>query len=603
MAEKIISPGVFTQENDLSFVPQGISEIGAAVIGPTVKGPAGIPTYVDSYADYVSKFGNTFKSGSDYYQYLTSHMAEHYLKNSGTLLVTRIMGDGYAPATASVTGSENSDGHLTTGLADAPGAAFKLHSLGDGTYGNAAGVPDSNGVLSNGTADNLRWEITAANTSSGTFSLGIRRGNDSTKRKVFLEQFNNLSLDPRQPNFISKIIGDMTMTVKDAATTDPFLELSGSYENKSKYVRVEVNPNALTPDFKDDGGTISNAQYTGSIPAVGTGSGYDGGGFGAGADGNLAANSNGDEASHFYDTINAANQQGYDLNDTSNADGGSNALAAIRLLKNQDEYDFNMIVMPGINQNQHSAMVSELLDMVEARGDAFAVVDPTPCFSTIAVARDEAGDYDNSYAAMYWPWVQIPDNQNNKLVWVPPSVVIPGVIAFNDTVGAEWFAPAGLNRGGIDVAVRTERKLTHANRDDLYSDKVNPIATFPGQGVCVWGQKTLQNKASALDRVNVRRLLINLKKFVASVSKFLVFENNTAVTRNRFLGAVNPYMEGVQQRQGLFAFKVVMDESNNTPDIIDRNIMKGEVFLQPAKAAEFIVIDFNIMPTGATFED
>ena len=204
---------------------------------------------------------------------------------------------------------------------------------------------------------------------------------------------------------------------------------------------------------------------------------------------------------------------------------------------------------------------------------------------------------------MYWPWVQIPDNQLNKLVWVPPSVVLPGVIAFNDKVAAEWFAPAGLNRGGIDVAVRTERKLTHANRDDLYSDGINPIATFPGQGVCVWGQKTLQKKASALDRVNVRRLLINLKKFIASVSKYLVFENNTSATRNRFLGAVNPYMEGVQQRQGLFAFKVVMDETNNTPDVVDRNIMKGDIFIQPAKAAEFIVIDFNIMPTGATFED
>ena len=132
---------------------------------------------------------------------------------------------------------------------------------------------------------------------------------------------------------------------------------------------------------------------------------------------------------------------------------------------------------------------------------------------------------------------------------------------------------------------------------------MNPVATFPGEGVVVWGQKTLQKKASALDRVNVRRLLINLKKFIASVSKYLVFENNTAATRNRFLSQVNPYMESVQQRQGLYAFKVVMDESNNTPDVIDRNIMKGDIFIQPAKAAEFIVIDFNIMPTGATFND
>jgi len=601
MAEKIISPGVFTQENDLSFVPQGISEIGGAIIGPAVKGPAGIPTVVDSYADYVSKFGNTFKSGSDYYQYLTSHTAEQYLKHSGTLTVVRIMGDGFAAATASITGSDNADGHAD--VTDLGSFVFKLHSLSDGFAGNAAGFPDSNGVLATGSADNLRYEITAANTASGTFSLGIRRGNDSTKRKVFLEQYNNLSLDPKQPNFISKVIGDMTMTVRDVGTTDPYLELSGSYENKSRYVRVELNANCLTPDFKDDGGTITNAQYTGSIPAVGTGSDYDGGGFGAGSNGNFIGDGSGEEASHFYDTINANNTQGFDASSTDNVNGGSQYLDAIRLLKNQDEYDINMLIAPGINQNQHSAVVSELVSMAEERGDCFAVVDPTPCFSTLGTAVDEAGDYDNSYAAMYWPWVQIPDNQLNKLVWVPPSVVLPGVIAFNDKVAAEWFAPAGLNRGGIDVAVRTERKLTHANRDDLYSDGINPIATFPGQGVCVWGQKTLQKKASALDRVNVRRLLINLKKFIASVSKYLVFENNTSATRNRFLGAVNPYMEGVQQRQGLFAFKVVMDETNNTPDVVDRNIMKGDIFIQPAKAAEFIVIDFNIMPTGATFED
>jgi hypothetical protein len=180
---------------------------------------------------------------------------------------------------------------------------------------------------------------------------------------------------------------------------------------------------------------------------------------------------------------------------------------------------------------------------------------------------------------------------------------MPGVIAFNDKVSHEWYAPAGLNRGGLSTAIQAERKLTHANRDTLYEAAINPLATFPGEGVCAWGQKTLQRKASALDRVNVRRLLINLKKFIASTSRYLVFENNTNATRNRFLASVNPYMESVQEKNGLYAFKVVMDDSNNTADIIDRNIMKGEIYLQPAKAAEFIVVDFNIMPTGATFED
>jgi phage tail sheath protein FI len=199
--------------------------------------------------------------------------------------------------------------------------------------------------------------------------------------------------------------------------------------------------------------------------------------------------------------------------------------------------------------------------------------------------------------------VKIPDQDLGKNVWVPASTLIPSVYAFNDRVAAPWFAPAGLNRGGIDIAIMAERKLTKANRDTLYDSAVNPIATFPNTGVTVFGQKTLQKKASALDRVNVRRLLIAAKKFIASTTKFLVFEQNTAATRNRFLSIVNPYFESVQQRQGLFGFRVVMDETNNTPDVIDRNEMRGQIFLQPAKTAEFIIIDFNILPTGAEFPE
>jgi len=221
----------------------------------------------------------------------------------------------------------------------------------------------------------------------------------------------------------------------------------------------------------------------------------------------------------------------------------------------------------------------------------------------LSSVTSEAADRDSNYAAMYWPWVKIADPDLNKNVWVPASVVIPGVYAFNDRVAAPWFAPAGLNRGGIDVAVQAERKLTQSNRDDLYDANVNPLASFPNTGIVVYGQKTLQKKSSALDRVNVRRLMIAAKKYIASASKFLVFEQNTAVTRNRFLNIVNPYFEDVQQRQGLYAFKVVMDDSNNTPDVIDRNQMVGQIFLQPTKTAEFIVIDFNILPTGAAFPD
>ena len=157
--------------------------------------------------------------------------------------------------------------------------------------------------------------------------------------------------------------------------------------------------------------------------------------------------------------------------------------------------------------------------------------------------------------------------------------------------------------GGLDIVVQTERKLTHANRDTLYDSNVNPIATFPGQGVTVFGQKTLQKKSSALDRINVRRLLIRVKKFIASSSRFLVFEQNTAATRRRFLGIVNPFLENVQSQSGLSAFRVVMDETNNTPDTIDRNQLIGQLFLQPTRTAEFIVLDFTIQPTGASFPE
>jgi phage tail sheath protein FI len=212
-----------------------------------------------------------------------------------------------------------------------------------------------------------------------------------------------------------------------------------------------------------------------------------------------------------------------------------------------------------------------------------------------------ASQFDSNYGATYYPWVKIVDTNSNRVIPVPPSVVMMSVFAANDQVAAEWFAPAGLNRGGIPAAVQVIDRLTHSERDSLYEGRVNPIAAFPGQGIVAWGQKTLQRQPSALDRINVRRLLIALKKFIASSSRYLVFEQNVASTRQRFLNIVNPYLDGVQQRSGLYAFKVVMDESNNTPDLVDRNILYGQIYLKPSKTAEFIVLDFNVLPTGATF--
>jgi phage tail sheath protein FI len=296
----------------------------------------------------------------------------------------------------------------------------------------------------------------------------------------------------------------------------------------------------------------------------------------------------------------AANTQGFNCA-TSTANGSIAYTKAINAVSNPDEYDINMVVTPGIVRQLHPAITSKVIDMVEERQDCFYIADFNDYQDTITDATEQANSVDSNYVATYYPWVKTIDSNTNKLTSVPPSVLMPAVFASNDRLAAEWFAPAGLNRGGITGAVSVLNRLTHAERDTLYENKVNPIAAFPGQGIVAFGQKTLQDKASALDRINVRRLLITLKKFIASTSRFLVFEQNTSTTRNRFLNTVNPYLESVQQRQGLYTFKVVMDESNNTPDVIDRNILAGQIFLQPAKTAEFIVIDFNILPTGASF--
>jgi len=298
----------------------------------------------------------------------------------------------------------------------------------------------------------------------------------------------------------------------------------------------------------------------------------------------------------------AGNTQGWDCS-SNTAEGTVAFRKAINAVSNPDEFDINMVVIPGLIHRLHSSVTTFAKDMCEDRQDTFYVMDAAAYGDSISTTVNTVQAFDSNYVATYYPWVKILDSDKNKPVWVPPSVALPGVIAFNDQVAAEWFAPAGLNRGGLTNVIEAKTRLTRTERDSLYEGRVNPIATFPGQGVTVFGQKTLQAKPSALDRINVRRLLIAVKKFIASSTRYLIFEQNTAATRNRFLSIVNPYLESIQQRQGLFAFRVVMDETNNTPDVIDRNLMVGEIYLQPSKTAEFIVLDFNVLPTGATFPE
>ena len=743
MAEKIISPGVFTNEIDQSFLPTAVAEIGAALIGPTLKGPAGIPTVVTSFSDFRAKFGDVVKSGSNSVQFLTSHAAEEYLKNSNTLTVVRIMDGVFSSATASIsttgsasdvtstfasasllvvatatssvtqapdefslggvdftfvsssadlnnsatqifvpfssdasasaqgavdainnssslhglevaaarsgdtiiisssvagaagnsitltTGSNaagpflftevdlttklSSTGDNATGLQGgtdgAKGTSFVLRTIADGTIMNnfvhdATTDLGTNQVLISGSTHNIRYEVSNVNSKKGTFTLVLRAGNDNIKRKQILETYTGIGLDPNSPNYIGKAIGDQRQTVQTDGTTK-YLELSGSFRNKSRLVTVESVENIV--DYIDENGDIRDATLTGSLPLIGSGSGN--GGFGGGLNGQSGFDALGNHIGaasdpiNFYENI-AAQTQGFTPSDLTTTNGGAAYSQALDLLANQDEFDINLLLLPGLVHDNHSTVLNKAIDVCEDRGDCFAIIDPVEYAKNPGDAVTQAESKDSNFAAMYYPWIKVPDSQVAGFQrWVPPSVVLGGIYAFNDRVAHPWFAPAGLNRGGITTAIQAQRKLTQGNRDTLYDSNVNPIATFPGQGVTVFGQKTLQKKSSALDRINVRRLLIRVKKFIASSSRFLVFEQNTAATRRRFLGIVNPFLENVQAQSGLSAFRVVMDETNNTPDTIDRNQLVGQLFLQPTRTAEFIVLDFTIQPTGASFPE
>ena len=586
--ETLISPGVLTRENDLSQITQLPETVGLALVGPTVKGQPNIPTVVRSYSDYINRFGGSFISGGASYEFLTSVAAYNYFQQGGTtILVTRVTSGSYTAATASVWTTGSYAGTYANAT-----SSFVLETLNFGIMANNTSSILSNGALASGSQDNIKWEVKNVNTGSGTFTLLIHRGDDNNNTPVILETYTNVSLDPNSVNYIEQVIGNQSKTVLyDADMGGYYIKVSGDYPNNSRYVRVKSVPNP-TPNYLNNIGGVgvsatTTLSYSASLPINGSGS--VGGSF-TGATGNDIPYI----GSTLFGDISSVTQG-------LRSDGTIDMYAtASNILSNKDEYDYELLITPGLIKNQHTA-VADFVSNAQARGDYFYIADLVPYNSTIGTPTSVAAGMDTNYAGAYWPWVQVVSQETGKLVWVPASTIMAGVYAFNDNVSAEWFAPAGLNRGGLGGVIQAERKLSPTNRDNLYAGKINPIATFPNVGVTAFGQKTLQQKASALDRINVRRLMIALKRYIGNIGKTLIFEQNTTVTRNKFLSQVTPYLESVQQRQGLYAFKVVMDDTNNTPDVIDRNQLVGQIYLQPTRTAEFILLDFNILPTGVEF--
>lgn len=281
---------------------------------------------------------------------------------------------------------------------------------------------------------------------------------------------------------------------------------------------------------------------------------------------------------------------------------------ASKIIANTRAFDTNLIVTPGINSYTPGNIVEKILEQVESRKDSFYIIDLADTTSatgavdtTIANAVTQAAKYDTSYAAAYYPWLKIYDEENDKYVWVPPSVKVFGAYSFNDKVSQLWISPAGFNRAGLTDVVAARKKITDPQSDTLYNGKINPIVTFATEGIVIFGQKTLQRKTSALDRINVRRMLLEVRKRVSIFSKTSLFEPNDSVTREALSNVINTYLRRVQELRGVYDFRVVLDDTTTTPDLVDRNIIAGKIFLKPTRTAEYISIDFIVSATNAEF--
>jgi hypothetical protein len=534
---------------------------------------------------------------------------------------------------------------------------FRFKSVG---HGNAVGG-DVKVMITN-----IKPSASPTATPFGTFDVIVRDFDDTDQRPVVLESFIGCTLDPDSNSFISRKIGDgvevFSTTQRKFIATGTFpskskyitVELSTTSNPPKEalpfghrgYTKDKFSNNSLPADLPL---VLSQKDRNGNQDAnIAWGIMFVSGGIAdrmkASPDNALTTQDadfslsfltssyvNGRQVWNYSTAISVANQHqplyasaslykfsmplqgGFDGFDprvrdplylTNSADetdiGVVSLKRAIDTLANPDAFDLNLLAIPGV----HNLKVTDYArSMVNDRQDVLFVMDITGSSVTEAVGQLKAREVDDNYTACYYPDLKLNDRTSNRMVRVSPSVAVVGAVAYSDRVGQVFFAPAGLNRGGLgqfDIADTVDR-LNYQDRNDLYENRINPIATFPNEGIVVFGQKTLQIKASALDRINVRRLLIFAKKTIASAAKYLLFEPGNPATWQRFVNTVNPILDKIRQDQGIERFKVVMDSTVNTADVVDRNIMKGKIFLQPTKSAEFIDLSFIITNAGVSF--
>lgn len=519
---------------------------------------------------------------------------------------------------------------------------FRIHSINDG---------DQSNMLKFSIA-NIRAATNPSVYPYGLFDLQVRDISDTDENPIILESFNNLSLDPKSENYIEKVIGSQVRIWNRAE--GKFIE-QGKYPRRSKFIFVEMSDNienvppaALPYGFEKipvpigivQGNTVVASFeipeiYTSSSPKVYFGAkidwtvydalsvsvthslGYRPGEQVAIPSENdayfrlenctscslsLLNNSSFSKFRKFtvplykgFDAINKTVQINYSSLPQSLASAFETALS---IVSNEEEVTGKELYIPGVSD---PSIVSKAASVVEERKDMLYVADMFNINDNIADAIEKASTIDSSYCATYFPWVKIYDAVERKNVFVPPSVMVSEVLSKIDATGNSWDAPAGMNRGVVDRVLDTYVDLNSNDRENLYNYNINPIAKFQNFGVVIWGQKTLQKKPSKLDRINVRRLILDIKHFVRRISLNMVFEQGGHDMWNWFINEVTPYLQSIKNNGGLYDFSVTMDESLNTPETESRGFLYGNIRLVPQAVGEFWDISIVISHTGLEF--
>lgn len=605
-----VSPGVYTREIDLSLYVPALSTTIVGMVGVTTKGPTEERVYITNQTQFIRVFGPPDATVG-----YETYAALQYLRRGRQLWFVRVVGAAAAASVETFTYGDptlaetiNTDpdgilvsfadtdtgGSIFTNLPIIPSSIDVTATIGASDYqvtddgvGVLAGTGPSGAI--SGTIDYATGEWTidfnasdppddttdlvadysaavdafeATAVSEGEWgdnvSLVIEDGTTASTKRIFVyyegtkvERFDSLTLDDTADSFIETLINGV-----------------------SDYITITLD--ALL--------TGGSSELPSDVASPGTPL--------AGGDTDASA-------------VDAAGIIGEAW------DVGLQQPTGMQLFASPSAVDINLLAAPGWAD---AAVVNAMIQLCEARADCMAIVDPPADLQPSEVVdwHNGTGTYigqhsafNSSYAALYYPWVKIYDAYNGAYVLTPPSGHALAVYAYTDYATESWFAPAGLNRGrvvsGIDVAYGP----TPGEMDLLYGDgnAVNPIARFPKDGIVVWGQRTLQRAPTALDRVNVRRLMLYLRKVISSASRYLVFEPNDEKTWILFGQLVVPFLNDLRQRRGLYDFRVKCDEDTNTPEVIDRNEMHAQIFLKPVKAAEFIQIDLVITSTGANFDE